>query len=84
MTPIALLFTSPSCAPCKVMQPRIVEAAAEAGVSLEIVESDNTEMFAYWQVTSVPTLLLAEPIGFELKRLVGTKPKKDIKDFFNK
>ena len=84
MTPIALLFTSPSCAPCKVMQPRIVEAAAEAGVSLEIVESDNTEMFAYWQVTSVPTLLLAEPIGFELKRLVGTKTKKDIEDFFKK
>ena len=66
------------------MQPRIVEAAVEAGVSLEIVESDNTEMFAYWQVTSVPTLLLVAPLGFELKRLVGTKPNKDIKDFFNK
>ena len=66
------------------MKPIIVEAAAEAGVSLEIVESDNTEMFAYWQVTSVPTLLLVAPIGFELKRLVGAKPKKDIKDFFNK
>ena len=66
------------------MKPIIVEAAAEAGVSLEIVESDNTEMFAYWQVTSVPTLLLVAPLGFELKRLVGKKPKKDIKDFFNK
>ena len=84
MTTQALLFTSPSCGPCKVMKPIIVEAAAEADVSLEIVESDNTEMFAYWQVTSVPTLLLVEPIGFELKRLVGKKPKKDIKDFFNK
>ena len=84
MTPKAFLFTSPSCGPCKVMKPLIVEAAAEAGVSLEIVESDNTEIFAYWQVTSVPTLLLVAPIGFELKRLVGTKPNKDIKDFFNK
>ena len=84
MTTKAFLFTSPPCNPCKVMQPLIVEAAAEAGVSLEIVESDNTEMFAYWQVTSVPTLLLVAPIGYELKRLVGTKPKKDIEDFFNK
>ena len=84
MTPKALLFTCPSWGPCKVMRHLIVEAAAEADVSLEIVESDNTEMFAYWQVTSVPTLLLAQPIGFELKRLVGTKPNKDIKDFFNK
>ena len=84
MTAQALLFTSPSCVPCKVMKPIIVEAAAEAGVSLEIVETDNTEMFAYWQVTSVPTLLLVAPLGFELKRLVGKKPKKDIKDFFNK
>lgn len=84
MIPKAFLFTSPSCGPCKVMKPTIVEAAAEAGVSLEIVESDNTEMFAYWQVTSVPTLLLVAPLGFELKRLVGTKPNKDIKDFFNK
>ena len=84
MTTKAFLFTSPSCAPCKVMQPLIVEAAAEAGVSLEIVESDNTSLFAYWRITSVPTLLLVEPVGFELKRLVGTKPKKDIKDFFNK
>ena len=84
MTFKAFLFTSPSCGPCKVMKPLIVEAAAEADVSLEIVESDNTEMFAYWQVTSVPTLLLAYPIGFELKRLVGTKTKKDIEDFFKK
>ena len=84
MTPKALLFTSPSWGPCKVMRHLIVEAAAEADVSLEIVESDNTEMFAYWQVTSVPTLLLAAPIGFELKRLVGTKTKKDIEDFFKK
>ena len=84
MTTQALLFTSPTCNPCKVMQPLIVEAAAEAGVSLEIVESDNTSLFAYWRITSVPTLLLVEPVGYELKRLVGTKPKKDIKDFFNK
>lgn len=84
MTTQALLFTSPSCGPCKVMKPLIVEAAAEADVSLEIVESDNTAMFAYWQVTSVPTLLLAAPIGYELKRLVGTKTKKDIEDFFKK
>ena len=84
MTAQALLFTSPSCVPCKVMQPRIVEAAAEAGVSLAIVESYNTSLFAYWRITSVPTLLLVEPVGYELKRLVGTKPKKDIKDFFNK
>ena len=84
MIPKAFLFTSPTCDLCKVMQPLIVEAAAEAGVSLEIVESDNTEMFAYWQVTSVPTLLLVASLGFELKRLVGTKPNKDIKDFFNK
>ena len=84
MTSKAFLFTSPSCGPCKVMKPLIVEAAAEAGVSLEIVESDNTELFVYWQVTSVPTLLLVAPIGYEIKRLVGTKPNKDIKDFFNK
>ena len=84
MTTQALLFTSPSCNPCKVMQPLIVEAAAEAGVSLEVFESDNTALFAYWRITSVPTLLLVGPLGFELKRLVGTKPKKDIKDFFNK
>ena len=84
MTTQALLFTSPSCVPCKVMQPRIVEAAAEAGVSLTLVESYNTSLFAYWRITSVPTLLLVEPVGYELKRLVGTKPKKDIKDFFNK
>lgn len=84
MTPQAFLFTSSSCSPCKVMKPLIVEAAAEADVSLEIVEADNTEMFAYWQVTSVPTLLLALPIGYELKRLVGTKTKKDIEDFFKK
>ena len=84
MTTQALLFTSPSCVPCKVMQPRIVEAAAEAGVSLAIVEPDNTSLFAYWRITSVPTLLLVEPVGYELKRLVGTKPKKDIEDFFNK
>ena len=66
------------------MKPIIVEEAAEAGVSLEIVESDSTSLFAYWRITSVPTLLLVEPVGYELKRLVWTKPNKDIKDFFNK
>ena len=84
MTSKVFLFTSPSCGPCKAMKPLIVEAAAAAGVSLESVESDSTEMFAYWQATSVPTLLLVAPLGYELKRFVGTKPNKDIKDFFNK
>ena len=75
MTTKAFLFTSPPCNPCKVMQPLIVEEAAEAGVSLEIVESDNTSLFAYRRITSVPTLLLVEPLGFELKRIVWDKTK---------
>lgn len=33
---------------------------------------------------TVPTLPLVEPLGYEIKRIVWTKPNKDIKDFFNK
>lgn len=86
MTAKALLFTSPKgCGPRKVMKPLVVETAKEAVVPFEIVEvGENLGLMRFIINTSVPAPVLWDENGGEIKRIVGSRSKKDIQEFFDK
>lgn len=83
MTAKAILFTSPTCGPCKSMKPLITEAAAAAGVPLEVFEvGKQSSLVAAFEIRAVPTLVLLDPNDKETKRMVGAASAVAIRDFF--
>ncbi|WP_424214817.1 thioredoxin family protein [Streptomyces sp. BI20] len=77
-----LLFTSPTCVPCKRMKPLIYQEAITADVVVNDVDvTQEPDYAAAWKVSSVPTLIAAEA-GFELGRLTGLKSQADLVAFF--
>lgn len=53
------MFTSPTCAPCKVVKPVLEELAQERGFPLQIIEMkrENQETFMKYGVRSVPAIV---------------------------
>lgn len=83
MTAKAVLFTSPTCGPCKAMKPVITEVAAAKGTSLEVFEvGAQSSLVATFGIRAVPTLVLLDPNEQEIKRLVGAQPRTVIEEFF--
>lgn len=83
MTAKAILFTSPTCGPCKSMKPLITEAAAAAGVPLETFEvGDQSSLVMVFQIRAVPTLVLLDQQYKEIKRMVGAASAVEIREFF--
>lgn len=62
-----ILFSSPTCAPCKTVQkPVINRIMAKMGSSLQYIEVDasiHTDLANEWGVVSVPTTYIFEPSG---------------------
>jgi thioredoxin-like negative regulator of GroEL len=61
--PISLvMFSSPTCKPCKVLEPIIVSAAAkypdEFGFLHVEAQENNTTAFDFYGISTVPTLIL--------------------------
>ena len=78
--PFVLDFWAPWCAPCRMMEPVILELAAEhdgkvAFGKLNVDENPDTAI--RFDVLSIPTLLVFSG-GVVVKRLVGANPKKKI------
>lgn len=83
MTAKAILFTSPTCGPCKAMKPVATEAADKAGIPLEVTEvgAESPEV-ASFAIRAVPTLVLLDHDNTEIKRLVGTQSRAALEQFF--
>lgn len=67
------MFTSPYCGPCKTMKPVIDRLSQEHGFTVEKVElsADNRSLFDSARVRNVPTLLVTDSAGAEVKRATG-------------
>ncbi len=68
------------CPPCKMLEPIIVEVAAEVAgrakvMALDVDEAGQTA--AKFAVMNVPTMIFFKD-GAEAKRLVGVSPKEEI------
>ena len=78
-----LYFSAAWCGPCKVLGPTIDTLQSE-GLPIQKIDVDtNTEMSTKYSVRSVPSLVLVDGGGNEIKRLVGNQPGSAIKNWYN-
>ncbi|MBP1701673.1 MAG: hypothetical protein H6Q38_780 [Chloroflexi bacterium] len=65
--PALLYFTTPTCAPCKIIQrPAIQQLKTQVGEQLQVVEIDaslHPEIASRWGVLSVPTTFILDSQG---------------------
>ena len=77
--PLLLDFSSPTCLPCRIMQP-VVESLARrrAGILLVVkIETDqNPELAAAFKIKAVPTFIVMKD-GFERGRTTGAMNETD-------
>lgn len=54
-----LLFTTPSCEPCKAMKPAFIALMEEQGIKYEIIDAwENTSAARKYKVMGVPTIIV--------------------------
>ena len=77
-----LYYTASWCSPCRMLGPIMESLSGQ--INYEKVDVDtNTELPAKYGIRNVPTLVLIDENGTELKRLVGVKSKEEILSFYN-
>lgn len=77
-----LYFSAPYCAPCRTFKPLMESLQGE--MSITFIDVDASPQTAQtWNVRSVPTTLVIQN-GMEIGRLVGIKPKDEIRDLYNR
>jgi thioredoxin-like negative regulator of GroEL len=77
-----LYFSSTWCGPCRTFKP-IVESL-QSEISITFIDVDSSPQTATtWNVRSVPTVLVIEN-GIEKGRLVGARPKEEVRALYNR
>ena len=83
---VFLLFSASWCNPCKIMKSfikEIVEEFKELNVyEVEVDTDDKKELVEYYNISSVPTLVLLED-GNKIDEVIGSDLEK-IKNLFSK
>ena len=78
-----ILFTTPTCQPCKQMKPFIEEICSDLGIELiNIDASIDKILVSSYEINSVPTLILLEN-SIEIKRSIGFKRKDQLEVWIN-
>jgi thioredoxin 1 len=80
--PVLLEFGAVWCAPCKLLEPALMELAGDWGDDVLVAKVDvdhAPELAQNYQVLSVPTTILFKG-GEPLERIVGFKPKEQINE----
>lgn len=84
-----LKFYSNTCGPCKVLERNLKEAGIEyedidvmdPGIIDEL--DDDVDLLEYYHIKAVPTLVIIDARGNEIKRNVGILPVDKLKEFCN-
>jgi thioredoxin 1 len=77
-----LKFEASWCQPCKMMSKVIAEAKDKITVQIDPVDiDDNQELAKQYNIRGVPTLVVVDDSGAEVKRKVGALSEKDLIEF---
>ena len=78
--PVLLDLWAPSCGPCRMVAPIMIELAEEMAGRVRVAKlnvDENPLTAARFNVSSIPTLLALKN-GREIDRIVGMQPKSEI------
>ena len=79
-----LYFSAPWCGPCKVMSPLIEQMEKQGKIRVKKVNVDyDAQLSQKYSVRSVPTLILTDLQGTEIRRKIGNLSEQQILDFYN-
>ena len=79
-----LYFSAPWCGPCKVMSPLMEHLAKEGKIKMKKVNVDyDASMPQKYNIKSVPTMVLTDLDGNEIKRTTGNMSEVQIMEFYN-
>ena len=79
-----LYFSAPWCGPCKVMSPLIEQMEKKGQIVVRKVNVDyDAQLPTKYNVRNVPTLILTDLNGTEIKRKVGQMTEQQILEFYN-
>lgn len=75
-------FTASWCAPCKALAKTLEEVSTDIEIEVEDIDDENSRANVYG-IRSVPTLIMLDDNGQEVKRLIGLKPKDILEEWLN-
>ena len=79
-------FWAPWCGPCKMLAPVIEQLGEEYGATVQICKvnvDDNQNLAARYGIMSIPSVLVFKD-GEAVDKMVGARPKAQIKEMINK
>lgn len=77
-----IYFTAKWCGPCQTLGPIMEVLSGELNVRKVDVDQDR-ELSAKYGIRSVPSLVLVNESGEEIKRSVGVQSREVIKEWYN-
>lgn len=78
-----LFFTMRGCSACKAIKPIVEKEAPEKGYDVKYVDMDDEEgayMADKFNIRNLPTLIVLDEQGVEIKRAVGNTAWKEINE----
>jgi thioredoxin 1 len=79
-----LKFEASWCGPCKMLSKVIAESQEKISIPFEVIDIDETPNLAMqYGVRGVPTLIVLDDDGKELRRKVGMQRESDLLQFLS-
>ena len=79
-----LYFSAPWCGPCKVMSPLVEEMERQGKITVKKVNIDyDAQLPQKYNIKSIPTMVLTDLSGNEIKRHTGSMSEQQILEFYN-
>lgn len=78
-----VMFTSPTCMPCKIVKPTLDRLVEERGYVVETVDIfASPDLASDFGVMATPTFILTDELGTEMRRAVGAMSRPSVIKFY--
>ena len=79
-----IYFSAPWCGPCKVMSPLIEQMGQQGKIKVRKVNVDyEASITQQYNIKNVPTMVLTDLEGNEIRRKIGQMSEQQILEFYN-